>query len=89
MKEHILVDITAAIEYANKMIEENSIKKAKEYFDEYNNTHKKKLKDVSVEDLKVTFEGLIFGYMYHINGYKCGDSANFIIPIDDFIVKEE
>ena len=86
MKKRVLVDITAAMEYAKKMVEEESKKMAQNKMDEYNITHKRQIKNSSVDDLNVIFGGLIFGYAYYVNGYKDGDSGSFTVPIDKFIV---
>ena len=86
MKKRVLIDVTAAMEYAKKMVEEESNKMAQKKMDEYNTTHKRQIKNASVDDLNVVFDGLIFGYTYYVNGYKDGDSGNFTVPIDKFIV---
>ena len=86
MKKRVLVDITAAMEYAKKMVEEESNKMAQNKMDEYNTTHKRQIKNASVDDLNVIFGGLIFEYAYYVNGYKDGDSGSFTVPIDKFIV---
>lgn len=39
--KRILVDITAATEYAHKLIEEDALEYAKSNFEEYNATHKR------------------------------------------------
>ena len=90
MKEHILVDITAAMEYAEKRIQEYAEQKAKEDRDEYNSTHKRQIKEATVvEEPSVNFEGLLFGYGFYVNNYKGCDAGNFIVPIDDFIVNNK
>lgn len=87
MKEHILVDITAAMEYAEKQIQEYAEQKAKENREKYNSTHKRQIKEATVvEEPSVNFEGLDFGYAFYVNNYKGCNSGNFIVPIDNFIV---
>lgn len=87
MKEHILVDITAAMEYAQKQIQERAEQEAKKHKDEYNSTHKRQIKEATVvEEPSVNFEGLSFGYAFYVNNYKGCDAGNFNVPIDDFIV---
>ena len=90
MKEHILVDITAAMEYAEKQIQEYAEQKAKENREEYNSTHKRQIKEATVvEEPSVNFEGLHFGYGFYVNNYKGCDAGNFDVPIDDFIVNNK
>ena len=86
MKKHTLVDITAATEYAKKIIEESAKENADKHLMQYNDCHKRKIKSPSIEDIKINFNGLIFGFGYYINGYKDGESGCFNIPIDKFIV---
>ena len=86
MKKRVLVDITAATEYAKKMAEEEFNKMAQNKMDEYNITHKRQIKNASVDDLNVIFDGLRFGYSYYVNAYKYGDAGSFTVPIDKFIV---
>lgn len=86
MKKRVLIDVTAAMEYAKNMVEEESNKMAQKKMDEYNTTHKRQIKNASVDDLNVVFDGLIFGYAYYVNCYKDGDSGSFTVPIDKFIV---
>lgn len=87
MKEHVLVDITAAAEYANKVVTEMAKENANKHLDQYNSCHKRKIKDSSVEDMTTDFDGLAFGFSYYMNGYKDGNSGCFNIPIDEFIVQ--
>ena len=89
MKEHILVDITAAMEYAQKQIQERAEQEAKKHKDEYNSTHKRQIKEVTIEESTVNFEGLHFGYAFYVNNYKGCDAGNFDVPIDDFIVNAD
>ncbi len=89
MKEHILVDITAAMEYAKKQIQEHAEQEAKKHKDEYNSTHKRQIKEATVEESTVNFEGLNFGFAFDVNNYKGCDAGNFIVPIDDFIVNNK
>ena len=90
MKEHILVDITAAMEYAQKQIQEYAEQKAKENREEYNSTHKRQIKEATVvEEPSVSFQGLHFGYAFYVNNYKGCDAGNFDVPIDDFIVNDD
>lgn len=90
MKEHILVDITAAMEYAEKQIQEYAEQKAKDNKEEYNSTHKRQIKEATVvEEPSVNFEGLNFGYGFYVNNYSGGDAGNFNVPIDDFIVNAD
>lgn len=86
MGKHVLVDITAAMEYAKKYMKEYAKQKAEEQRKQYNDTHKRNIKDATVEELNVNFNGLMFGYGFYTNNYKFGESACFNIPIDDFIV---
>ena len=87
MKEHILVDITAAMEYAKKQIQEYAEQEAKKHKDKYNSTHKRQIKEATVvEEPSVNFYGLNFGYGFYVNNYKGCDAGSFNIPIDDFIV---
>ena len=88
-KGHIYVDITAAMEYAKAHINDYAMRKANKHLDSYNATHKRKIKEPSVDDLSVNFEGLMFGYACYFNGTSYGDSGNWAIPIDDFIVNVE
>ena len=89
MKEHILVDITAAMEYAKKQIQEYAEQEAKKHKDEYNSTHKRQIKEATVEESTVNFDGLNFGYGFYVNNYSFGDAGSFNIPIDDFIVNAD
>lgn len=84
--KRILVDITAATEYAHKLIEEDALGYAKSNFEEYNATHKRKLETPTVDHINVTFEGLCFGYGFNVNNGHGQDSACLNILIDDFIV---
>lgn len=72
MENHVLVDITAAMEYAKKLVQQEAVNNAG---------------DAEINDFTVYPDGLAFGFGYYI-GDEYGDSGSFNIPIDEFIVKE-
>lgn len=88
MKERILVDITAAMEYVKQHVEEKTMNYANKHMEEYNSTHKRKVKEPTVDNYAIFFEGLMFEYCVDVNGYKYCYGNNMCLPIDDFIVKE-
>lgn len=89
MKKHVLVDITAAMEYAQKQTEEYAKQKVEEDRERYNSTHVRKIKEATIDDLSVNFQGLMFSYGFYGNGYRTCDSACFNVPIEDFIVNAD
>lgn len=89
--KRVLVDITAAYEYAKKQAEEMAKEAIQRDVARYNSTHKRKI-DLNTEKFLCGFkseDSLVFSFSCEDLKHRVQSCGNFTVSIADFIVTEE